>query len=243
MRPDMYISPILFGLNSRNSQPQVSLYRWENRDSATSFFAEELTRIPGLSAGRAVPSCCDESSGMSSPGLSHGKQVGKNPPPPSAPLKVPKCEIFERSDFHDFYTIKSVRKGDFKNLKKYLAVNLGLRNSLCICSGAHVRSEVPSKHADHTHQWLTRSLSIGIRNWCACWAYASVLCAYAQHKRKIPNLKRAFKPCWTYALGTDACTEHVRRELMRMMSVRAPYAYAQFAHQKLNEACLPPKLK
>ncbi len=23
-------------------------------------------------------------------------------------LKVPKCEIFDRSDFHDFYTIKSL---------------------------------------------------------------------------------------------------------------------------------------
>ncbi len=28
-------------------------------------------------------------------------------------LKVPKCEIFDRSDFPDFYTIKSRRKGDF----------------------------------------------------------------------------------------------------------------------------------
>ncbi len=29
-------------------------------------------------------------------------------------LKVSKCEIFDRSDFHDFYAIKSVwREGDF----------------------------------------------------------------------------------------------------------------------------------
>jgi hypothetical protein len=28
-------------------------------------------------------------------------------------LKVPKREIFDRSDFPDFYTIKSLRKGDF----------------------------------------------------------------------------------------------------------------------------------
>jgi hypothetical protein len=27
-------------------------------------------------------------------------------------LKVPKCEIFDRSDFNDFYTIKSIREGD-----------------------------------------------------------------------------------------------------------------------------------
>jgi hypothetical protein len=27
-------------------------------------------------------------------------------------LKVPKCEIFDRSDFHDFYTIKPFWVGD-----------------------------------------------------------------------------------------------------------------------------------
>ncbi len=26
---------------------------------------------------------------------------------------MPKCEIFDRSDFHDFYPIKSLREGDF----------------------------------------------------------------------------------------------------------------------------------
>ncbi len=28
-------------------------------------------------------------------------------------LKVPKCEIFDCLDFHDFYTLKSLREGDF----------------------------------------------------------------------------------------------------------------------------------
>jgi hypothetical protein len=28
-------------------------------------------------------------------------------------LKVPKCEIFDCSDFNDFYTIKSLCEGDF----------------------------------------------------------------------------------------------------------------------------------
>ncbi len=40
----------------------------------------------------------------------------------TVPLKVPKCEIFDRSDFPDFYTIKSLHVGDFgvkiKNLFK-----------------------------------------------------------------------------------------------------------------------------
>jgi hypothetical protein len=32
----------------------------------------------------------------------------------SISLKVPKREIFDRSDFPDFYTIKSLRVGDFR---------------------------------------------------------------------------------------------------------------------------------
>ncbi len=38
----------------------------------------------------------------------------------TVPLKVPKCEIFDRSDFPDFYTIKSRREGDFGvKIKKF----------------------------------------------------------------------------------------------------------------------------
>jgi hypothetical protein len=33
----------------------------------------------------------------------------------------PKCEIFDRSDFHNFYTIKSQREDDFGvKIKKYI---------------------------------------------------------------------------------------------------------------------------
>jgi hypothetical protein len=54
-------------------------------------------------------------------------------------LKVPKREIFDRSDFPDFYTIKSLRVGDLgvkikKNFTKYLGVHLGVQISLCVCS-------------------------------------------------------------------------------------------------------------
>ena len=38
--------------------------------------------------------------------------------PPFPSLKVPKCEIFEGSDFDDFYTIKSLCEGDFGVLIK-----------------------------------------------------------------------------------------------------------------------------
>jgi len=37
----------------------------------------------------------------------------------TVPLKVPKREIFDRSDFPDFYTIKSLRVGDFGVKKKF----------------------------------------------------------------------------------------------------------------------------
>jgi hypothetical protein len=39
-------------------------------------------------------------------------------PMPELTLKVPKHEIFERPDFPDFYTIKSLRVGDFGVKKK-----------------------------------------------------------------------------------------------------------------------------
>jgi hypothetical protein len=53
-------------------------------------------------------------------------------------LKVPKCEIFDGSDCHNFYTIKSPRVVDFgvkiNNFIKYLMVHLGPQSSLRACS-------------------------------------------------------------------------------------------------------------
>jgi hypothetical protein len=54
-------------------------------------------------------------------------------------LKVPKREIFDRSDFPDFYTMKSLRVGDFgvkikKFFIKYLGAHLGLQSTLRVCS-------------------------------------------------------------------------------------------------------------
>jgi hypothetical protein len=50
---------------------------------------------------------------------------------------MPKCEIFDRPDFYDFYTIKSLWGGrggttlglKLKNLKKYLGVHAGPQNA------------------------------------------------------------------------------------------------------------------
>ncbi len=39
-------------------------------------------------------------------------------------LKVPKREIFDRSDFPDFYTMKSLRVGDFGVKIKFFKTNI-----------------------------------------------------------------------------------------------------------------------
>ncbi len=83
-------------------------------------------------------------------------------------LKVPKCEIFDRSDFPDFYTIKSRREGDFgenkKNFKQIFRGPFGAAKFLMRMLSIILRSAFPSKHAEHTHQGLMRTLSIRVRN-------------------------------------------------------------------------------
>jgi hypothetical protein len=63
---------------------------------------------------------------------------------------VPKCEIFDRSDFPYFYTIKSFWVGDLvvKILTYYL-----------ISEGAKTHF-VSDAHAEHTHKELMRMLSV-----------------------------------------------------------------------------------
>ncbi len=105
---------------------------------------------------------------------------------------MPKCEIFDRSDFNILYTIKSLREGDFrvkiKKIEKNIYGFIGAPKFLTRMLGLILRSAVPSKHATHTHskfgKGLQCMLSIG------------------------------------YASGTDACTEHARKELTRILRVR-----------------------
>ena len=84
-------------------------------------------------------------------------------------LKVPKCEIFDRSDFPDFYTIKSRPEGDFgvkikKNFKQIFRGLFGAAKFLMRMLSIILRSALPSKHAVHTRQGLMRTLSIRVRN-------------------------------------------------------------------------------
>ncbi len=101
---------------------------------------------------------------------------------------------------------------------------------------------VPSKHAEHTHKELMRTLCIRIRKLCVHWAYASWTYACTEHMHQVPlrakhkrslqkMLSIGVRNCclhWAYASGAYACTEH---------------AYAQQGHKKINDAYLPPKLK
>ncbi len=79
---------------------------------------------------------------------------------------MPKREIFDRSDFPDFYTIKSLREGDFgvKKKKKIFRGSFGAAKFLTLMLSLILRSTFPSKHAEHTHQGLMRTLSIRVRN-------------------------------------------------------------------------------
>ena len=79
-------------------------------------------------------------------------------------LKVPKCEIFDHSDFPDFYTIKSRREGDFGVKIKKFRGPFGAAKFLMRILSIILRSAFPSKHAEHTHQGLMRILSIRVRN-------------------------------------------------------------------------------
>ncbi len=75
-------------------------------------------------------------------------------------LKVPKSEIIDRSDFHDFYTMKSLREGDF-GVKIFFFLNIwgpfGAVKFLAHMLSLILRRAVHWKHAEHTHQELMRS--------------------------------------------------------------------------------------
>jgi hypothetical protein len=91
-----------------------------------------------------------------------------------AALKMPKCEIFDRSDFHYIYTIKPFWVDDFvvKILTYYFKFE-GARPHL-----------VFDAQAEHTRKELMRMLSMRISSLRACSVNASVPDANAQHSCK-----------------------------------------------------------
>ncbi len=80
------------------------------------------------------------------------KELLVRPMSSSATLKVPKREIFDRSDFSDFYTIKSSWVGDL--VVKILTIIL-----IFVGAMPHLVSDA---HAAHTRKELMRMLSMRI---------------------------------------------------------------------------------
>ncbi len=93
----------------------------------------------------------------------------------------------------------------------------------------HAQSTVPSKHAEHTHQKLIRTLNIRVRKWCVCWLYASGTDARPEHTRKHKNSKFEMIP------STHA--EHARKELMSTLTRRSACA------SEIKWCLIPPKIK
>jgi hypothetical protein len=86
-------------------------------------------------------------------------------------------------------------------------------------------------------------LSIRIRNWCVCSAYASGPDAYAQHAHQFLThmLSMVCRDLYNEGpfekLKTDAYAEHTHQFLTRMLSMRTislHVLYAQLAHQFLS---------
>ncbi len=152
---------------------------------------------------------------------------------------MPKREIFDRSDFPAFYTIKSSWVGDL--LVKILTYFFNFERAK-----PHLVSDA---HAENTGKELMRMLSRRIRTWCVCSACAPVPYAYAQHAhqfltRMLSMVCRDLYNEWPLEKWkTDEYAEHTHQFLARMLSLRTsslrvcsacapvPDACAQYTHK------------
>ncbi len=87
--------------------------------------------------------------------------------------------------------------------------------------------------------------SIRVRNWCACWAYASVSGAYAQHFLKGMRSVHALVPdvCGSvHAPVPDSYAQRMHQFLTRMLSarinsLRACWWYTKWTFEKHENWC------
>ncbi len=75
--------------------------------------ASRYDKIKGLPDAFETPGVCSNYSPLYVEKTTKAIQDFKVPVPFFQALKVPKCEIFDRSDINDFYTIESLCEGDF----------------------------------------------------------------------------------------------------------------------------------
>ncbi len=103
---------------------------------------------------------------------------------------------------------------------------------LCVCWAYASGTDA---QAEYTRKALVRMLSIRVRNWCVCSAYASVFPFFKRpFVTEVPTQTmlsirvRNCCACWAYAPGTDAHADQ-----WAYANVSVPYAYAEHARQKL----------
>jgi hypothetical protein len=141
--------------------------------------------------------------------LFYSSELAHNHIPLSAiALKVPKREIFDRSDFPNFYTIKSSWVGDL--LVKILTI---LTYYFNFWGSYAAFSFWPAYWAsEHTHKELMRMLRVRISSWCVCSACfkGTALCTCIS----------TWCVCSVHAPVPDSYAQCTHQFLTRTLSVR-----------------------
>ncbi len=130
-------------------------------------------------------------------------------------LKVPKREIFDRSDFPDFYTIKSLRVGDFGDKIKRILKNI---------QGFIQGYKVPYAYAQSIFKEVF-FLSFG-QKFFFSMALLRPLVSVTNNFLKFLTfqvLKKLLKNLTSLLVcsGLYAYAEHTHQELVRKLSIRA----------------------
>ncbi len=128
-------------------------------------------------------------------------------------LKVPKREMFDRSDFSDFNTIKSSWVGDL--LVKILTYYFNFWGSYAAFSfwrACWAYASRTDAYARHAHQFLMRMLRARISSWCVCSACfkGTALCACIS----------TWCVCSMHAPVPDSYAQCTHQFLTRTLSVR-----------------------
>ncbi len=152
------------------------------------------------------------------------------------PLKVPKCEIFDRSDFQDFYTIKPMWIGDFGAEIQTCYFNFwgswAAFNFQCACWAC---ASVPDAYAQCTHQFLTHTLSALISSWHVRSVHASIPDAHAQctHQFLTHTLSARINSWHTRSVHASVPYAHDERVLKGPFQICNFYSYAEHTQKKL----------
>ncbi len=123
---------------------------------------------------------------------------------------MPKREIFDRSDFPDFYTIKSSWVGDL--LVKILTYYFNFLGSYAAFSFWRACWAYAKGTDAYAHQFMMRMLRVRISSWCICSACfkGTALCACIS----------TWYVCSVHAPVPDSYAQCTHQFLTRTLSVR-----------------------